>query len=270
MHTEYVENYFINPAFDYGIKSYLYLKEGQPYNKRYTFEMYVIKALTIIYGEKAVLLPYKIDNEKAFECNLIMYDLSEKDMKEFIKDMNLYYEFMNHLEEGKSTTGLVEDIEKILLTMIMKRSATKEFTKEEIRTFDEIFNPNGGELKNLKSLVSKNQGLIINTWKESRYEITNTQLNLMAVNPNLLHPSQYQKYGYDIRQIAKLSEDKINSINVKISEEEKKVIRNKKKIPFFKMKLSCGNGFINALCLTSIVCTEIMIGLVIVAFYGGK
>lgn len=270
MHTEYVENYFINPAFEYGIKSYMYLKEGEPYNKKYTFEMYVIKALTIIYGEKAIILPYKIDNEKAFECNLIMYDLSEKEMKEFIKDMNSYYEFMENIDNDTNTTGLVEDIEKILLDMIMKRSATKEFTKEEIRTFDEIFNPNGGELKTLKSLVSKNQGLIINTWKESRYEITNTQLNLMAVNPQLLHPSQYQKYGYDIRQIAKLSETKINNINEQIMSEENKSLDIKKRIPLFKMKFSCGNGFVNALFLASIICTELMIGFVIFAFLGGK
>ena len=270
MHTEYVDNYFINPAFEYGIKSYMYLKEGQPYNKKYTFEMYVIKALTIIYGEKSILLPYKIDNEKAFECNLIMYDLPEKEMKEFIKDMNSYYEFMEHIQEGTNTTGLVADIEKILLEMIMRRSATKEFTKEEIRTFDEIFNPNGGELKTLKSLVSKNQGLIINTWRENRYEITNTQLNLMAVNPILLHPSQYQKYGYDIRQIAKLNEEKINSINEQIMSEENKVIEVKRRIPLFKMKLSTGNGFVNALFLASIICTELMIGFIIFAVLGGN
>ena len=270
MHTEYVDNYFINPAFEYGIKSYMYFKEGQPYNKKYTFEMYVIKALTIIYGEKAILLPYKIDNEKAFECNLIMYDLPERDMKEFIKDMDSYYDFMEHIEEGTVTTGLVESIEKKLLNMIMKRSVTKEFTKEEIREFDEIFNPNGGELKTLKSLVSKNQGLIINTWRENRYEITNTQLNLMAVNPNLLHPSQYQKYGYDIRQIAKLSEEKINNINAQIMDEENKDKTIKKHVPLFRMKLSCGNGFVNALFLASIICTELMIGFIVLACLGGK
>lgn len=269
MHTEYVDNYFINPAFEYGIKSYMYFKEGQPYNKKYTFEMYVIKALTIIYGEKAILLPYKIDNEKAFECNLIMYDLSEREMKEFIKDMESYYNFMENLDNGTETTGLVESIEKILLNMIMKRSATKEFTKEEIRTFDEIFNPNGGELKTLKELVSRNQGLIISTWKENKYEITNTQLNLMAVNPNLLHPSQYQKYGYDIRQIAKLSEEKINSINEQIMQEENKDKTVKKKVSLLKMKLSCGNGFINTLILASIICTELMIGFIVLACLGG-
>ena len=63
MHTEYVDNYFINPAFEYGIKSYMYLKEGQPYNKKYTFEMYVIKALTI---KKQVLTA--ADRRPIFSC----------------------------------------------------------------------------------------------------------------------------------------------------------------------------------------------------------
>ena len=45
-------------------------------------------------------------------------------------NMNSYYDFMEHIQEGTITTGLVESIEKILLDMIMKRSVTKEFTKE--------------------------------------------------------------------------------------------------------------------------------------------
>jgi len=51
--------------------------------------MHVIKVLTIIYGEKSILLPYKIDNEKAFECNLLIYDLKENIMKKFIMYMDL-------------------------------------------------------------------------------------------------------------------------------------------------------------------------------------
>ena len=75
MEYRYVEKYFINPAIEHGIRGYLALKEDMDYPQCYTFEMSVIKALTIIYGEKSILLPYKIDNEKAFECNLLMYDL---------------------------------------------------------------------------------------------------------------------------------------------------------------------------------------------------
>ena len=75
--------------------------------------MHVIKALTIIYGENSILLPYKIDNEKAFECNLLMYDLKESDMRNFIKYMNEYYNFMKNFNSNVKATGLISEIEKI-------------------------------------------------------------------------------------------------------------------------------------------------------------
>mgnify|MGYP004533385613 FL=1 len=98
----YSEKFFINQAIEHGIDSYILNKNGEHYNKMYKFEMLIISALTIIYGEKSILLPYKIDNEKAFECNLLMYDLKDTDLKKFISYMQKYYDFM---EEFKSENG---------------------------------------------------------------------------------------------------------------------------------------------------------------------
>lgn len=219
MEVKFTQKYFINPAFEYGIRSYISYKAGEGYERIHTFEMYVIKALTIIYGEKAILLPYKIDNEKAFKCNLLVYDFKESELKEFIKCMNSYYDFLKNYKDGVKVTGLISEIEKLLLSMIMKRNKCKQFTNQEIREFDKIFAPNDGDLKNLKSLLSTDQGLILKTWTNNKIQITNTQLALMAVNPTLLHPSVYQEYGLDIRNVATLPEDEIIKINKKINEE---------------------------------------------------
>ena len=51
MNTVYYEKFFINPAIEYGIRSYMKHKEGSEYKRAHTFEMNVIKALTIIFGE---------------------------------------------------------------------------------------------------------------------------------------------------------------------------------------------------------------------------
>ena len=166
MDTIYYEKFFINPAIEYGIRSYIKYQNGSEYKRAHTFEMYVIKALTIIYGENSILLPYKIDNEKAFECNLLMYDLKESDMKNFIKYMNEYYEFMKNFNSTTKATGLISEIEKILIEMINKRSKRKEFTVEELAEFDTIFNPTDGDLKKIKSLLGTNDGLIQKTWCE--------------------------------------------------------------------------------------------------------
>ena len=272
MNTVYYEKFFINPAIEYGIRSYMKHKEGSEYKRAHTFEMNVIKALTIIFGENSILLPYKIDNEKAFECNLLMYDLKESDMKNFIKYMGEYYEFMKNFNSNTKATGLIYEIEKILIEMINKRGARKEFTPEELREFDTIFNPIDGDLKKIKSLLSSDTGLIIKEWENHKYELSNTQLRMIAVNPNLLMPEEYAKYGYDINSIAVLTEDEIKKINETIVEE---MIRknNDSKKTFFKKKnkivFSCGNGFVDKLMLLSIVATELMIGIIIATSIGG-
>ncbi len=251
MEVKFTQKYFINPAFEYGIRSYISYKNGEGYQRLHTFEMYVIKALTIIYGEKAILLPYKIDNEKAFKCNLLIYDFKESDLNDFITNMNSYYEFLKNYKDGVKVTGLIAEIEKSLLKMIMKRSKRKAFTPEEIREFDKIFTPNEGDLKKFKSIISSDKELILRTWTNDKIQITNTQLNLMAVNTSLLHPSMYQKYGFDIRNVAVLEEDKINEINRKIKEEE--LIKTSKMTMPFKRKRKYGYGFINVLLILGVV-----------------
>lgn len=272
MITKYVDKVFINPAIENGISSYMLYKDGKTYPPLFTFEMNVIKVLTIIYGEKSVLLPYKIDNEKAFECNLLMYDLKESDMNNFIKYMNEYYEFMKNYKSEKKATGLTTEIEKVLLEMIIKRSKRKEFTSEEIKEFDRIFNPIEGNLKKIKSLVSSDNGLIVRAWESNKLELSNTQLRMIAVNPNLLDSNLYSKYGYSIKTIASLSEEEIEKINhiITIEENRTNLVQEKKNV--FKrgqIVFTTGNGFVDKLMLLSIVATELMIGFVITCILGG-
>ena len=263
MEVRFTQKYFVNPAFEYGIRSYISYKNGEGYQRLHTFEMYVIKALTIIYGEKAILLPYKIDNEKAFKCNLLIYDFKESDLNDFISNMNSYYEFLKNYKDGVKVTGLIAEIEKSLLKMIMKRSKRKAFTPEEIREFDKIFTPNDGDLKKFKSIVSSDKELILRTWTNDKIQITNTQLGLMAVNTALLHPSIYQKYGLDIRNVAILDENKINDINRKIKEEE--LIKTSKMNMPFKKRRKYGYGFASVLLILGVLATCAAVGLFLLA-----
>lgn len=272
MNAGYCEKIFINPAIEYGIKAYIAQKEGNGYNRAHTFEMHVIKALTIIYGEKTILLPYKIDNEKAFECNLLMYDLKESDMKKFITCMNDYYYFMKNYKVGSDATGLITEIEQLLMEMINKRNKRHQFNEDEVKQLDSIFNPIGGDLKKIKSLIGKDNGLVIKTWHDKKYELTNTQIRLIAVNPNLLMPNEYAKYGYDIKHVALLSDDEIRNINKAIVDEmirEESSTKLKKENKKRNIVLTSGNGFVDKLMLASIIATEIMIGIVIITNIGG-
>ena len=49
MEPKYLEKYFINPAIEYGIRSYINNKEGKEYKRAYTFEMYVINTIKAKY-----------------------------------------------------------------------------------------------------------------------------------------------------------------------------------------------------------------------------
>lgn len=265
MQENYVEKYFINPGLEYGIRSYISsYKNGNMCARIYSFEMHVIKALTIVYGEKSILLPYKIDNETAFKCNLLMYGLKESDMEDFIKYMDEYYVFMKNYKSEKKATGLINEIEHILMDMITKRSKKHPFTDEELNEFDKIFNPTNGDLKELKQLVADNRGLIIREWAEQKQEITNTQVKLMAINPNLLHPNTYFKYGYDIKTIASLTEQEINEVNNVIIKEENKdnYFKNDTRARR-RLVLSTGSTIIDLLVILSVIATELMVGFIV-------
>ena len=272
MNAAYCEKVFINPAIEHGISAYIAQKEGNGYNRAHTFEMHVIKALTIIYGEKTILLPYKIDNEKAFECNLLMYDLKENDMKRFISNMNEYHNFMKNYKVGSDATGLINEIENIVMEMISKRNKRKSFSELEIKELDLLFNPIGGDLKKIKSLIGENNGVVIRNWNDKKYELTNTQIRLIAINPNLLMPDEYSKYGYDIKSIAQLSDEEIQKVNKIIVDEmirEETIDKVKQNKRNHKIVLTCGNGFVDKLMLASIIATEIMIGIVFITSIGG-
>ena len=263
MQEIFTEKYFINPAIEYGIRGYLQQQKGQTVSRMYTFEAHVIKTLTIIYGEKTILLPYKIDNEIAFKCNLLMYGLKESDMEDFIKYMNEYYVFMKSYKSEKKATGLINEIEHILMNMITKRNLRKQFTPDELKEFDKIFNPTNGELKELKQLVGSNQGLIVREWANQKNEITNTQIRLRAINPDLLDPKIYFKYGYDIKTIAELSDSEISEVNTIIIKEENKEEYNKndKKIKH-KLVLTSGSALLDILIMLSVIATEVMVGII--------
>lgn len=266
----YSEKYFINPAIEMGIQAYIACKNGEHYSKMYKFEMLVIKILTIIYGENSIIFPYKIDNERAFKCNLLMYDLKEIDLKKFIVVIQKYYDFMEEYKSEKMAAGIISEIEKILIDMLKKRLKYKKYSDNEIKLLDQIFSVhlNYNDLRNING-----QNVSIKEyWLNMKENLTDTQVEMININPDLLSREEYAKYGYDIRTIACLTIEEISEINNTIAVEKEKVTYYKK-IGFFQkfnVCLTTGNGFVDKLMLCSIVATEIMIGIIILAQLGGR
>lgn len=269
MKLDYTYTSFINDGIEDGIEAYLKYKENIPFNRNNTFELYVIKALTIIYGEKSIILPYHIQNEEAFKCNLMIYDLREQDMESFLFLMGQYSNYLKHYKNGAKPTDLIEKIELILIEMMKYRSRKHEFTLEEISEFETIFNPIDGDLKQIKKMISKNSGLIINTWNSNKEGLSTTQINIMTERPNLLRPEVYKEYGLDIHELAKLPNYKIAEVNKNILNVKSVPTEKKEPKKYKPILITCGNGFVDKLMLLSIIMTEIMIGLVIASYLGG-
>lgn len=265
-----VEKVFLNPAIENGIRAYMEYQERGEFERIHTFEMHVIKALTIIYGEKAILLPYKIDNEKAFKCNLLIYDLKEGDMQSFLKYMNAYDQFIRNVQSGMKATGIITEIEHILMKMMELRSNKHPFTEEDFKEFDTIFNPLNGDLRNIKRVLVSDAGLLIKSWQDSKEKLTNTQIRLMAINPNLLNPSDYAKFGYDIKEVALHTEEEIELINNEIlraeyTSRQKPLVAKRKKSNL----LTSGNIVVDCLFGLSVLTTCILVVLLIITHLGG-
>lgn len=266
----YSEKNFINKSIEVGIQSYLALKNGQHYSKMYRFEMIVIQILTIIYGENSILFPYKIDNETAFKCNLLIYDIKENEVKRFINLMEKYYDLMEDCKSEKMASGIIDELEKILIEMLKRRAKFKKYSSEEISLLDTIFSKHI-DLNNF-SKNEKNSSLIRQYWLDTKENLTNTQIEMISLNPDLLSREEYAKYGYDIRTIACLTTEEISSINnaIENAKAEKKYMKKPKFLEKYNLVLTTGNGFVDKLMLASIVATELMIGIIILAQLGGK
>lgn len=255
------DNYFINAFIDNGIKNYLLLRDDKVYAKEHMFEMYVIRALTKIYGEINIINPYKIHSENSFKCNLLMYGLSEKEMQVLFKYFDEYNMWLN--SDNVVKTDLTTKIEKILIDMLVIKNRKHNITQEEMNFFDKFFDPVENTLAKIHSLITYDNDVVPNYWKRKKMNFNN-KVSLIDIRSDLLAKDDYATYGINIKDVEIMSHEQVIKLNEKIQEKEKKSRRVR-----FKPKrilISSGSGFVDTLMLLSIMATEVMIGLVL-AFY---
>lgn len=256
-----MEKTFINEFIDCGIRNYLLMKDNVMYEKEHTFEMYVIKALCKIYGEINIINPYKIQSENSLKCNLLMYGLSEKEMELLFSYFDMYEEWLDSDNVGK--TDLTTKIEKMLINMILIKSRKRNIDEHTLEWFDSFFDPVDNNLAKLHSLITVDNDVVPNYWKRKKLGLSN-KVNLVDIRTDLLAKDDYATYGINIKDVEKMSHDQVKVLNDKIQEKEKKT-KNVKFKPR-KLIISTGSGFVDTIMLLSIMATEVMVGLII-AFY---
>lgn len=262
---DYSFKYFINPAIEYGLQSYINVINGNSYNKSHIFEMSVINILVEMFGEKAILLPYKIDNQVAFKNNLLMYDYDENCLNIFINNLNNYYMYIKDYKIQKKHTNTMIYVELALLDMIKKKSAKKNIDKKLISLVDD-FLINNANLNKLRSLISTDrEQQVVSKWKELRNELLTKEKE--SSSTVLLDKKEYAKYGININSVELLNSEDIEKINDAIKNEETRTVVPVKLKD--KIALTSGNGFVDVLIILSIILTQIMIGSIILAIVVG-
>lgn len=256
-----MKNYFINSFIENGISNYLLMKSDMMYEREHTFEVYVIKALCKIYGEINIINPYKIHSENSFKCNLLMYGLTEKEMELLFSYFDMYEDWLNSDNVGK--TELTTKIEKILINMLLIKCRKRMIDEETLDWFDNFFDPVDNNLAKLHSLITFDNDAVPNYWKRKKMGLSN-KVSLVDIRTDLLAKDDYATYGINIKDVEKMSHNQVVELNDKIQEKEKKG-RNVLFKPR-KIIISSGSGFVDTLMLLSIMATEVMVGL-LVAFH---
>ena len=253
---------FINNAIHNGIINYLNYIEDKEIDKIHIFEFSVVQILVLVYGEINVINPFKLGKEESFKKNLLLYGLKESEMEMFIKYMGDYDSWLNTLHE-ESKTKLPTQIETIMINMVLLKSNFHKITEAEIDKYNKFFDPVEGEdIVKIQDLIVEDKTFIPGLWRRKRFQLKG-DISLETIEPELLSPEIYQKYGLSIDDIKKQPNIKINEINETIKKEEVNAEGDKPKFDPRKLVLSSGSGFVDTIVLLSIMATEIMIGLLI-------
>lgn len=252
---------FVNNAMHNGIINYLNYIDNKPIDKIHVFEFYVIQTLVTIYGEINIINPFKLGKEESFKKNLMLYGLKESEMEMFIKYMGDYNNWLNSPHEVPKTKLPIQ-IESIIINMILHKSNFQKITSSEIEKYNDFFDPLDIDLMRVQNLIVEDKTLIPSLWRRKRFQLEG-DIILETIEPELLSPEIYTKYGLSIEDVKKLSNLKINEINETIKKEEMNSEGDKPRFDPRKLILTSGSGFVDTIVLLSIMATEIMIGLLI-------
>lgn len=207
-----------------------------------TFEKYIVNCLKFIFGEKII---EEIKESNNIEILQEYIDQKYKDPKlyeSFIKDiMNYEKECSN--SNSISLPNIKGAIISDIINMYVYLNITKELSLEEIKSFEEL-------LYSIKIPKQTKE-----YWKQKKILIQN-EITLVEIKPVLLPEKRYEQAGLKIDDVKKMDSRMIKKLNDYI---ESKIPEPKKQS---NLVLDSGSGFVNILLISSIIVTEISVGLI--------
>ncbi len=254
--------YFVNEAITNGIKAYNDKMDKGIEPLSYYFEYKIIDLLTHIYRKIDITNPYQLNSEKDLVNNLMVYGLDHDNVQKLINLLSAFnlWEKSNHEEKN----DLLERIFRILAKMVIAKKRSVGLSSEEEIYYNDFFSLKDPKLLRLANMSALNIDDILSVYDE---ELIKYQKEDITEEIPMLKSDLYEKYNVNKDVVKSLPNENLLDLNKDILDKEKNKKEEKeetyKKPKTLQMVITSGNGFIDGLVLLSIMCTEIMVGIII-------
>ncbi len=258
-------NVFVNVAVTNGINAYIAKISNKSYPLAHVFELRIIEFLVVLYGKINILNPYKLMSESSLKNNLMVYGASIDKINELFELLDEYNSWLSSNSREKNT--IIKDIFEILSYLVILKNKSVLITSDEMKYYESFFALNDVKINQIVDMSAVNKDDVINTWLRAVEESKKVPA---PEEPLYLNDDEYEKWGLFIDEVKALPKDKVLELNKEIqtrNENESANGGNTKDKPW-QLVLSSGNGYVDALVLFSIMCTEIMMGIIITVVIG--
>lgn len=249
----------MNKEIELGVKDYLLKKQNPDSSVTYYFEYAIVDFLIRLYGSINIMNPYQLKSDESLKNNLVIYGASMEKVNELFILLDEYGNWLQ--SKTKEKNGVVDKIFNILGDLVKSKRESNTISEEDLKYFESFFSLKDNKLRALVDMISENKESILSIWPNIIKEKEPEKPKEESI---YLPKEKYEEYGIDFEEVEKLTQEKVKELNAEILKREKNdnpggTTKDKP----LKLVLSSGNGFVDALVLLSIMCTEIMLGVIV-------
>jgi hypothetical protein len=261
---------FINEAMEKALSDYLNSKD-KPESVLYnSFLVVVIRMLILMYNELDIINPYKLNNEDAFDMNLMKYGAKKEKIDNFKRLLDGFYviEKRNSTSLRREENIYFIEVQKILIDLFNIKRCNFGVSDEETKEFfDLLYTPGTSNALRL-SYNYLNAPDIYEVAEYYKSEFEKNQAVEEKEKKELLGFDIYKLFNVSINDLSKMSGEDIKKLNsdiyrmLDISETSMNkdfLLREKfKELTTPKKVITSGNGYVDILLIMSIIVTVIM------------
>ncbi len=275
-------NIFISDYFNECLLKYNELSSQKKEVAASEFGVHFIEVLIKIYSKIEILNPFLSKNEEAFFKKIKKYGLSDNKLNDFINNFEKLGQWSK--EKIKTKTDIISKVEINLLDMVILKSRYQNLPISFLESFKNDFYT----LENPRKLFSalnimyfSDQNATLNYYYELKSILNTSNIVLTRKKTEALPNEYYLNNGLSLEEVAKLDDDALAKLNDTIMSSNNDVDATSggrtttisdmiTKVLKPAAGATSGSGFVDALLLTGIIATVVMIIVVICVYFGVK